>query len=187
MQAAIILLVEVTRLFFPSCILCSQDLQGKLCSADRQAALLKSLQTQHELVLQHLDGACAVLELLRAQVVDAACDDPSSLILPHLVVPIIKERLVSLEAKALNRQVEESGVHKALLQPTAPMVLPPPPPPPPRARPPKRSMTVLNLDTLSSWNSGKLGLSACMQLVARSSFIAPEAPDMWCGFRVPVH
>lgn len=97
-------------------LLCPQDLQGKLCSAERQAALLKSLQTQHELVLQHLDGACAVLELLQAQVVDAACDDLASLILPHLVAPIVKERLVSLEGTALNRQVGDSGVHKALLQ-----------------------------------------------------------------------
>ena len=49
-------------------------------------------------MLQRLDEGCAVLELLQAQVVDAACDDPAALILPHLVMPFITERL---EAKAL--------------------------------------------------------------------------------------
>ena len=80
----------------------SQELQGKLCTGDRQAAMLKSVQTQHKLMVQHLDDACAVLELLRAQVVEAACDDPASVILPHLVMPLIKERL---EAKASDPRV----------------------------------------------------------------------------------
>ena len=85
-----------------NCHVCSQELQEKLCTGDRQAAVLKSVQTQHKLMLQHLDDACAVLEVLRAQVVEAACDDPASAILPHLVMPLIKDRL---EAKALDPQV----------------------------------------------------------------------------------
>ena len=52
---------------------CLQELQGELCTAERQAALLKALETQHELMLQSLDEACAVVELLQAQVADAAC------------------------------------------------------------------------------------------------------------------
>ena len=82
--------------------MCLQEIQGQLCTADRQAALLKSLQTQHKLMLQHLDDAFAVVELLRAQVVDAACDDPASSILPHLVKPLFKERL---EAQKLDPEV----------------------------------------------------------------------------------
>ena len=57
---------------------------------------------------QHVDDACAVLGLLRAQVVDAACDDPASLIVPHLVMPLIKERL---EAKAEEAQVGQVQKH----------------------------------------------------------------------------
>ena len=53
-------------------------------------------------MLQHQDDAGAVLELLRAQVVDAACEDPASSILPHLVKPLIRDRL---EAMALDPQV----------------------------------------------------------------------------------
>ena len=80
----------------------SQELQGRLCTADRQADLLTSLQTQHKLMLQHLEDACAVVELLQMQVVDAACDDPANLLLPHLVIPLIKERL---QAIAVDPQV----------------------------------------------------------------------------------
>lgn len=90
----------LTKIANASLLACPQELQGRLCSADRQAALLKSLQTQHKLMVQHLDDACAVLELLRAHVVDAACDDPASLILPHLVMPLIKERLEAVAADA---------------------------------------------------------------------------------------
>ena len=53
-------------------------------------------------MLQHLDDAFAVVELVQAQVVDAACDDPASRILPHLVIPLIRDRL---EAMALDPQV----------------------------------------------------------------------------------
>ena len=97
--------------------LCLQEIQGQLCTVDRQATLLKSLQTQHKLMLLHLDDAFAVVELLRAQVVDAACDDPASSILPHLVKPLFKERL---EARALDPEVR---VQKPCwLQPSAPPV-----------------------------------------------------------------
>ena len=46
-------------------------------------------------MLQNLDDAFAVVELLQAQ--DAACDDPASLILPHLVIPLLRERKEALE------------------------------------------------------------------------------------------
>ena len=72
-------------------------------------------------MLQHLDEGCAVLELLQHQVVDAACDDPAALILPHLVMPLIRDRL---ETKALVPKVwlalltmeVQAHIHSASMQ-----------------------------------------------------------------------
>ena len=123
--------------FYTDCngklMMCSQEIQGKLCTADRQAAVLKSLQTQEKPMLQRLDYAFAVVELLRAQVVDAACDDPGSSILPHLVIPLIRDRL---EAMALEPQVGSWSAKAKFASVTSPSagadfscIAPPPPPP----------------------------------------------------------
>ena len=85
-----------------SSYVCSQEVQGKLCTSNRQAAVLKLLQTQQKPMLQRLDDAFAVVEFLQSQVVDTACDDPASSILPHLVMPLLRDRL---EAMAPDPQV----------------------------------------------------------------------------------
>lgn len=70
--------------------------------------MLKALETTHKLMMQHLDESCAVVELLQAQAIDAACDDPAALMLPHLVAPLIRDRF-QVEAKALQLMLWKWG------------------------------------------------------------------------------
>ena len=93
----------------PSCevtdlTICSQELQAKLSTPEKQEGMLKALETTHKIKLQRVDEGCAVVELLQAQVIDAACNDPAALILPYLVAPLIRDRFQA-EAKALELMV----------------------------------------------------------------------------------
>ena len=113
-----------------------QEVQGKLCTADRQAAVVKSLQTQHKLMLLHLDDAFAVVELLQAQVVDAACNDPASLILPHLVIPLLRDRMEALERDPEVRRWQFMSYNCCRQQPPVCAALPSTPVPYPSLRAP---------------------------------------------------
>lgn len=55
---------------------------------------------QQQLEKQVQEG-CAVLPLLEAQVVHAACSNPGTALLPHLVLPMVRQ---NLEYKVLNTQ-----------------------------------------------------------------------------------
>ena len=64
--------------------------------------MLKTLETQHTLMLRQLDEQRAVVELMWAQVVETSLNDPATDILPYLVAPLVRDRL---EAKASNPTV----------------------------------------------------------------------------------
>jgi len=77
---------------------CLQKLWPKLCKPEKAQAVLEAMQAQQKQVVKQFQEGCAVLPLLEAHMVEAACDDPGALIVPHLVLPLLREHL---EAKTL--------------------------------------------------------------------------------------
>ena len=65
-------------------------------------ALHDAVQAQLKEMTKDFEHGRAVVAPLRAQLVEAACDDPGAVLIPHLIVPLLKERL---EAKAAAYQV----------------------------------------------------------------------------------
>ena len=59
---------------------------------------------QQQLERQVQEG-CAVLPLLEAQVVHAACSDPGAVLLPHLVLPMLRQHL---EFKVLDTKLHQA-------------------------------------------------------------------------------
>ena len=51
------------------------------------------MQQQLKLLKKSFQEGCAVLPLMQAQVVHAACDNPGAVVLPHLILPMLREQL----------------------------------------------------------------------------------------------
>lgn len=69
----------------------------KLTTPEQSQVLYEAMQQQFKAVKKHFQEGCAVLPLIEAQVVHAACDNPGAVVLPHLILPMLREQL---EAKA---------------------------------------------------------------------------------------
>ena len=75
-------------------------------------ALLRCMHVEQQHLEKQVQEGCAVLPLLEAQVVHAACCDPGAVLLPHLVLPMLRQ---DIEAKVLNTQVHQAMcVHTCL-------------------------------------------------------------------------
>ena len=70
-----------------------QDIWPKLNSSAQIKDVCEELHKQHKQLVEALEQGCTILGPLMAQVVEASCDDPTVLLLQHLVFPLVKERL----------------------------------------------------------------------------------------------
>jgi len=87
---------------------CWQDIWPKLCKPEQNKALHEALQVQHTEAMKHFEQGCAIVPLLMAQMMEAACDDPGAVLLPQLMLPLLRERL---EAKAKVHKVFKDCFH----------------------------------------------------------------------------
>lgn len=69
----------------------------KLTTPEQSHTLYEAMKQQLKSVVRTVQEGCAVLPLMEAQVVHAASDNPGAVVLPHLILPLLRERL---EAKA---------------------------------------------------------------------------------------
>ena len=53
-------------------------------------------------MVRYYEEGCAVLPLVEGQVVHAACNDPGAHLLPHLVLPLLRECLEARAAQVHN-------------------------------------------------------------------------------------
>ncbi len=72
-------------------------------TSEEGAALLRCIYLEQQQLEKQVREGCAVLPLLEAQVVHAACSDPGSVLLPHLVLPMLRQHL---ESKVVNTEVQ---------------------------------------------------------------------------------
>ena len=78
-------------------LLSAQVTWPKLTTAEQSHTLFEAMQQQLKSVRKSFQEGCAVLPLMQAQVIHAACDNPGAVVLPHLILPMLRERF---EAKA---------------------------------------------------------------------------------------
>jgi len=76
-----------------------QELWPKLCSPGKAQAMLDAMQTQQQQTAQDFEAESAELSLLEAHVLESACDDPGALLLPHLILPYLRDRLEAQAAQ----------------------------------------------------------------------------------------
>ena len=74
-------------------VLSVQEFWPKLCPAGKAQSVLDAMQTQQQQVAQDFEAGCSELSLLEAHVLESACDDPGTLLLPHLILPYLRKRL----------------------------------------------------------------------------------------------
>lgn len=79
------------------CLLRFQVTWPKLTTPEQSHTLYEAMQQQLKSVKKSFEEGCAVLPLMQAQVIHAACDNPGAVVLPHLILPMLREQL---EAKA---------------------------------------------------------------------------------------
>lgn len=65
----------------------------KLTTPEQSHTLYEAMQQQLKSVKKSFQEGCAVLPLMEAQVVHAASDNPGAVVLPHLILPLLRERL----------------------------------------------------------------------------------------------
>ena len=70
-----------------------QDSWPRLAGLAESKTQCAAMQKRHTELVRMLEQGCAVLRPLMTQVAEAACDDPAVLILPHLVLPLVRECL----------------------------------------------------------------------------------------------
>ena len=70
-----------------------QDILPKCYTAQQSKTILKDLASQAQSVKQEVDRGTAVVALLQALLTDAACKDPTTVLLQELMLPIIRQRL----------------------------------------------------------------------------------------------
>jgi len=68
-------------------------------------ALLRCMYVEQQQLEKQVQEGCAVLPLLEGQVVHAACSDPGAVLLPHLVLPMLRQHL---QTKVLNTKVHQA-------------------------------------------------------------------------------
>ena len=76
-------------------ILLAQDIWPKIATPEQIAALLKVMQEEQQHMERLVQEGCAVLPLIEGQVVDAACTDPGALLMPHLILPMLRQQIDS--------------------------------------------------------------------------------------------
>ena len=72
-----------------------------MTSIQEATALHDSLQQHVKWITKHLDEGCAALPLIEAHVVHSGCDDPGSVTMPHLILPLLQERLEAAASGSL--------------------------------------------------------------------------------------
>ncbi len=78
-----------------------QDIWPKTSTLDEGRKLSEAMQSEQKVFENHLEEGCAVLPLLEAQIVDAACNDPGAILLPHLILPMLRAKLETEAAEAV--------------------------------------------------------------------------------------
>ena len=74
----------------------------KLTTPEQSHTLYGAMQQQLKSVKKSFQEGCAVLPLMQAQVIHAACDNPGAVVLPHLILPMLREQLEAEADAALN-------------------------------------------------------------------------------------
>ena len=88
-----------------------QEVWPKLSTPEEDKGWSKALQLQQQQLTKHYEEGCAVLPLLEGQVVDAACSDPGTALLPHLILPLLQHQVENKAAAAAKVRSQ----HRALV------------------------------------------------------------------------
>ena len=106
---------EMHKAVCPDMLLYVQVIWPKLTTPEQSQALYKAMQNQQVYVNKKFQEGCAVLPLMEAQVLHAACDNPGTVVVPHLILPLLRERLEVLADAALkvSRLCMQCSLHAA--------------------------------------------------------------------------
>lgn len=88
-----------------------QNLWPKLMTDKDEASLYQALRTELEDLERLVTEGCAALPLLEGQLMRAACDDPGTLIMDQVVLPLLQQRLTA-KAEAFHASGQTSQVSK---------------------------------------------------------------------------
>lgn len=77
-----------------------KDIWPKVSTFEQEKVLYEAIKLQRKQLAPFHDEGCAVLPLMEAHVVDAACNDPGAALLPHLILPLLREQIGAKAAEA---------------------------------------------------------------------------------------
>ena len=80
-----------------------QDFWPKFCSGQQDEAICKELSAQAKQMVHHDETGAAVVELLQQLLAEAACNDPTAVLLSEVVLPVCRERLEAAAGGQTNR------------------------------------------------------------------------------------
>ena len=79
---------------------CWQDIWPEISTFEQEKVLYEAIQLQRKQLAPFHDEGCAVLPLMEAHVIDAACNDPGAALVPHLILPLLREQIRAKAAEA---------------------------------------------------------------------------------------